>query len=94
MRTRSCTRRITAAVLLVAGSAVSSVCFAHWEGFEAADPATPAAVLRLNSAITGYADPDRAPRTWGERFEEIRETTTVDHAQMDHSGHMDNTGEQ
>jgi hypothetical protein len=46
---------------------------AHWEGFEAADPTTPAALLSLDSAAGRYTASDVTLRPWRELFAE-RET--------------------
>ncbi|HEY5623551.1 MAG TPA: hypothetical protein VIV14_07300 [Gammaproteobacteria bacterium] len=62
------TNNATIAALLVTGSAVSSSCLAHWEGVEAADPATPAALLNLDTATDRYIASDSAPLPWRERF--------------------------
>jgi len=41
-----------------------AVGWTHWEGFEAADPATPAAVLVFDSAVTRYTALDTEPLPW------------------------------
>ncbi len=41
-----------------------AVGWTHWEGFEAADPATPAAVLAFDSAVTRYTALDTEPLPW------------------------------
>ena len=41
---------------------------AHWEGFEAADPTTPAAVLRFDSAVDGYTAIATRRLAWRTRF--------------------------
>ncbi len=54
--------------LLLAGSAVPLVGLAHWEGVEAADPATPAALLGFESATTSYVEAGSDRTSWRERF--------------------------
>ncbi|MGI9258704.1 MAG: hypothetical protein ACR2QQ_07705 [Gammaproteobacteria bacterium] len=54
--------------LLLVGSAVPLIGQAHWEGVEAADPATPAALLGLESAIAGYVEAGSDRTSWRERF--------------------------
>ena len=43
--------------------------WAHWEGFEAADPSTPAALLRFESAASGYVEAEATPASWLARFQ-------------------------
>ena len=64
------TNKLLTAALLVMGSAASFPCLAHWEGVEAADPATPAALLSFESAASRYVAPDSDPLPWRERFAE------------------------
>ena len=64
---------------------MSAVSSAHWEGFEAADPATPAAVLRFDSAVTRYAALDAGPLPWRTLFQGDDEAPG-DHAHMGHAG--------
>lgn len=40
----------------------------HWEGFEAADPSTPTALLAFDSAIARYTSLDSEVRSWRGRF--------------------------
>ena len=54
--------------LLLVGSAVPLVSQAHWEGVEAADPATPAALLDLESAIARYVEAGSDRTSWRERL--------------------------
>ncbi len=56
-------------VLLCSGSAMPAVGWTHWEGFEAADPATPAAVLVFDSAVTRYTALDSGPLPWRALFD-------------------------
>ena len=46
-----------------------TVGWTHWEGFEAADPATPAAVLTFDSAVARYAALDAGPLPWRALFD-------------------------
>ena len=55
--------------LLLGASSVPAVGWAHWEGVEAADPATPAAVLRFESAASGYTEANAARVPWRTLFE-------------------------
>ncbi len=56
-------------VLLCGGSAMPAVGWTHWEGFEAADPATPAAVLTFDSAVARYTALDAGPLPWRALFD-------------------------
>jgi len=58
---------------------------AHTEAVEAADPATPAALLGFRSAAGGYARPETEPRAWREIFTGDRESNPM---MGDHAGHM------
>ena len=70
MRPRPAIRRSAAlAVLLCGGTSVPVAGWTHWEGFEAADPSTPAALLRFESAAAGYVEADATPESWLARFE-------------------------
>jgi hypothetical protein len=42
--------------------------WAHSEGIEAADPSTPAALLRFSGATAGYRQIGATPLYWRERF--------------------------
>ena len=46
----------------------------HWEGFEAADPATPAAVLTFDSAVARYTALDARPLPWRAPFNDDSST--------------------
>jgi len=64
---------------------------AHTEGVEAADPATPSALLGLRSAANGYDATEAARTAWREIFTGDRQTAPVmgDHAgASEHAGHM------
>ena len=70
MRPRQVIRRSAALAALLFGGAIVPVAgWTHWEGFEAADPSTPAALLRFESAAAGYIEADVAPGSWLARFE-------------------------
>ena len=56
--------------LLLGASSVPAVAWGHWEGVEAADPSTPAAVLRLESATAAYTEANAAPVSWRTLFED------------------------
>ncbi len=84
--------------LLAFGSAmIPSLAAAHTEGVEAADPATPAALLGLRSAAGGYDAPSPGLAAWREIFTGDRASDRMmgDHAGMgdqsgmgDHADHM------
>ena len=78
--------------LLVLGSAmIPYAASAHTEGVEAADPATPAALLSLRSAAGGYEARSSARAAWREIFTGDRASEPM----MDHAGmgdHADPTG--
>lgn len=68
-----------------------SLATAHSEGVEAADPATPSALLGLGSAAGQYARSDTAPMAWREIFTGDREPgpmTGEDAGASEHAGHM------
>ena len=57
------------AALLCGGAIVPVAGWTHWEGFEAADPSTPAALLRFESAAAEYIEADVTPGPWLARFD-------------------------
>lgn len=62
-------RGVALAALLCVGAIVPVAGWTHWEGFEAADPSTPAALLRFESAAAGYIEAAVTPGSWLARFE-------------------------
>ncbi len=79
--------------LLTLGSAmIPSLAAAHTEGVEAADPATPAALLGLRSAAGGYDASGAALTAWREIFTGDRAprpmTMGEDAGASEHAGHM------
>ena len=91
MRERA-NRKSAFVIALLCGGAIPAVGLTHWEGFEAADPATPAAVLRLDSAVTRYSALDAGPLPWRALFEGDNDSPGADdHAHMDHSGAAEGT---
>ena len=54
--------------LLIAGSATPLLGRAHSEGVEAADPATPPAVLSFDGAARRYVEANAGPRAWRALF--------------------------
>ncbi len=64
MKRRAQIKSVYVIALLCGGSTISAVGRAHWEGFEAADPATPAAVLTFDSAVARYTALDAGPLPW------------------------------
>ena len=91
MRERTHIKSVSVIALLCAGSAMPAVVSAHWEGFEAADPATPAAVLRFDSAVTRYSALDAGPLLWRTLFEGDELPGPDDHAHMGHEGAAEST---
>ena len=70
MRPHPAFRRSAALAVLLCGEAIVPVAgWAHWEGFEAADPSTPAALLRFESAAATYSEARIAPVSWVERIQ-------------------------
>ncbi len=71
---------------------IPSFAAAHTEGVEAADPATPSALLGLRSAADRYDASRTEPAAWREIFTGDRAAapmTIGDHAGMsEHAGHM------
>lgn len=77
--------------LLSAGSGIAKIGSAHWEGFEAADPATPAAILRFDSAVTRYSALDAGPLPWRALFQgDGQLPSPSDHAKMGNAGAAEN----
>jgi hypothetical protein len=62
-------KNVYAIALLFWGSAIPATGWSHWEGFEAADPATPAALLIFDSAVTRYTALNAGPLPWRAIFE-------------------------
>ena len=92
MKRRTDIGTLSGIALLCVGSAMPAVVSAHWEGFEAADPATPAAVLRLDSAGTRDAALDAGPLPWRALFVGEGGTAGADHAaHMGHSSAAEST---
>ena len=76
-----------------AGVTTPAAGWAHWEGFEAADPTTPAAVLTFDSAIGRYTSADAGPRRWRTLFEVERDSgTAAGAASGAHTHHPVHTG--
>ena len=61
-------RSAALAALLWGGTIVPVKGWTHWEGFEAADPSTPAALLRFESAAADYVEAAITPESWLARF--------------------------
>ncbi|MDE0001681.1 MAG: hypothetical protein OXQ29_03175 [Rhodospirillaceae bacterium] len=62
-------RRAALTALLCGGAIVPVAGWTHWEGYEAADPSTPAALLMFESAAAGYVEVAVTPGFWLARFE-------------------------
>lgn len=70
MRPRDSIKRNAAiAALSCAATFVPVAGWTHWEGFAAADPSTPAALLRFDSAAADYVAAQVSPESWLARFE-------------------------
>jgi len=63
--------------LLCVGGAMPVAGWTHSEGVEAADPATPAAVLTLASAARRYTAPDAPTVKWSARTNAAGESTSA-----------------
>ena len=64
-------RSAALAALLFGGTIAPLKGWTHWEGFEAADPSTPAALLRFESAAADYVEAAITPESWLARFEAV-----------------------
>jgi len=73
--------------LLCGGSAIPAIGWTHWEGFEAADPATAAALLTFNSAVGRYTPLDTAPLPWRAPIDSASNTAGEAAGASPHSGH-------
>jgi hypothetical protein len=65
-------------VVLFGFSVIPMTGSAHWEGIEAADPTTPPAVLRLDSAAVHYTELNVQPRSWRALFADRDASTTAE----------------
>ncbi len=77
MKRRAQFRSVYAIALLCGGSAIPATAWTHWEGFEAADPATPAAVLTFDSAVAHYTTLDARPLPWRALFDADENSSTI-----------------
>jgi len=83
--------------LLIVGSATPVLGWAHSEGVEAADPATPPAVLSFAGAAGRYSAVDAGPRAWRTLFSASGDSGAAGHAMNTeaaggahmHSGHAE-----
>ncbi len=77
--------------LLCGGSAIPAIGWTHWEGFEAADPATAAALLTFDSAVGRYTPLDTEPSPWRAPIDGDSDSNTAGEAAgaeaSPHSGH-------
>lgn len=77
--------------LLCGGSAIPAIGWTHWEGFEAADPATAAALLTFNSAVDRYTPLDTEPLPWRAPIDGDSDSSTAGETTgagaSPHSGH-------
>lgn len=71
MRQRTPSKLPWIIVLALGASAAPASGWTHFEGVEAADPSTPAAVLRLESAASRYSGLNAKPVPWPTLFEQI-----------------------
>ncbi|MDG2316039.1 MAG: hypothetical protein P8M36_03895 [Gammaproteobacteria bacterium] len=67
-------------MLLFGGILASFPSIAHWEGFEAADPSTPSAILRYDSLMGHYKSLEDITVSWP-----IISSHDTDQVQSDHS---------
>ena len=98
MRHRNFSSGCVIALLAFGSAMIPSLAAAHTEGVEAADPATPSALLGLRSAADGYDASRTEPAAWREIFTGDRASAPMmmdDHAGMgdqsgmgDHADHM------
>lgn len=71
--------------MLLFGSSLASLpCLAHWEGFEAADPSTPSAVLRYDSLMGHYNTLENLTVSWPTVSSHDTDQVQPDHSNMDH----------
>ena len=77
--------------LLVAGSAIPLASQAHWEGVEAADPATPSALLGLESATISYVEAGSDRTSWRDRFANDLDAGDPHAGHAGHAGHGETT---
>ena len=73
--------------LLCGGSAIPAIGWTHWEGFEAADPATAAALLTFDSAVNRYTPLDTEPLPWLALIDSDSNTAGEAAGASPHSGH-------
>ena len=66
--------------------------WAHWEGFEAADPSTPAALLRFESAAAGYVEAKVVSGSWLERFDAVGQPAEAGQSPATSTGERDAVG--
>jgi hypothetical protein len=80
------------ALLSIGSAMIPSLAAAHTEGVEAADPATPAALLGFRSAADRYDARSSGRKAWREIFTGERASEPMmmdDHAgASEHAGHM------
>ncbi len=69
MKRRAQVKNVYVVALLCGGCTMPALGWTHWEGFEAADPATPAAVLTFDSAVARYTALDAGPLPWRALFD-------------------------
>ena len=69
MKQRARSYHVYVIALLCGGSTMPAIGWTHWEGFEAADPATPAAVLTFDSAVARYTALNAGPLPWRALFD-------------------------
>ena len=93
LRPHPAVRRSAAlAALLCGGTIIPVGGWTHWEGFEAADPSTPAALLRFESAAAGYVEVDVTPGSWLARFEVEGQPAGPDQPPAAETGERDAVG--
>ena len=78
-------KKINLRVMLLCGSSLVSLpCIGHWEGFEAADPSTPSAVLRYDSLMSHYNTLENLTVSWPIVADHDTDKVQSDDSHMDH----------
>ena len=94
MRLRS-TKNISFKIMILFGGILAPFAsIAHWEGFEAADPSTPSAILRYDSLMGHYKNLEDITVSWPIISSHDTDQVQPDHSNMDHeSTHEGHTTE-
>ena len=84
MISRSIKKTSLKIMLLCGSSSASLPCLAHWEGFEAADPSTPSAVLRYDSLMRHYDTLENLTVSWPIVADHDTDKVQSDDSHIDH----------